>query len=74
VLRRVETSFKDWIDHDEAEHRGHLAKDAEAERSKLQTELDQAKAEIERLKSGLGQENASPSEESDPIWQPPGQW
>jgi chromosome segregation ATPase len=49
------------------------AKDAEAERSKLQAALDHANAEVERLKSDLEQEKASPSEEGDSISQPPGQ-
>ena len=42
-----------------------IAKDAEAERSKLQVALDQANAEIERLKIELQQENAVPSPNGD---------
>jgi len=47
------------------------AKDAEAERSKLQAALDQANAEIERLKTELQQEEALPPQEGDLASQPP---
>jgi signal transduction protein with GAF and PtsI domain len=47
------------------------AKDAEAERSKLQAALDQANAQIERLKSQLEQEKATSPEQGNSVLQPP---
>jgi signal transduction protein with GAF and PtsI domain len=48
-----------------------VAKDAEAERSKLQAALDQANAEIERLRTELQQEKAGPSQDGDSISESP---
>ena len=42
-----------------------IVKYAEAERSKLQAALDQANAEIERLRTELQQEKAGPSQDGD---------
>jgi chromosome segregation ATPase len=47
------------------------AKEAEAERNKLQGALEQGNAEIERLKSELEQEKARSSEGGDSLSQPP---
>ena len=55
----------------ELETAANAAKDAEAERSKLQAALDQANAEVERLKSELEQEKATPPEQSNSVLQPP---
>jgi peptidoglycan DL-endopeptidase CwlO len=52
----------------ELENAANAAKDAEAERSKMQSALDQANAEIERLKSELGK--GSPFEEGDSVSPP----
>lgn len=51
----------------ELEAAANAAKDAEAERSKLQAALDQANAEVERLKSELQQREAVPSQEGNSV-------
>jgi hypothetical protein len=47
-----------------------IAKDAEAELSKLQAALDQANVEVERLKSELQQREAVPSQEGNSVSEP----
>jgi chromosome segregation ATPase len=49
------------------------AKDAEAERSKLQAALDQANAEIERLKSELEKQKSTPPEQGESVSPAPGE-
>jgi len=49
------------------------AKEAEAERSKLQTALDAANTEIERLRTELEQQKASPPEQGDLVSPPHGE-
>ena len=57
----------------ELENAANAAKDAEAERSKMQSALDQANTEIERLKSEIGQQKVSPPEQGDLASPPPGE-
>jgi chromosome segregation ATPase len=49
------------------------AKDAEAERSKLQASLDQANAEIERLKGELEKQKSTPPEQGESVSPAPGE-
>ena len=49
------------------------AKDAEAERSKLQAALDQANAEIERLKGELEKQKSTPPEQGESVSPAPGE-
>jgi chromosome segregation ATPase len=49
------------------------AKEAETERTKLQTALDQANAEIERLKSELEKPKSTPPEQGQSVSPTPGE-
>jgi hypothetical protein len=49
------------------------AKDAEVERSKLQAALDQANAEIERLKGELDKQKSTPPEQGESVSPAPGE-
>ena len=57
----------------ELENVANEAKDAETERTKTQSALDQANAEIDRLKSELEQQKVTPPEQGNSVSQPPGQ-
>jgi len=55
------------------ENAANSSKEAETERSKLQAALDQADAEIGRLKTELEQQKANPPEQGDLVSLPPGE-
>jgi hypothetical protein len=57
----------------ELENAANAAKDTETERSKMQSALDQANKEIERLKTELEQQKANPPEQGNAVSQPPGE-
>lgn len=57
----------------ELETAANAAKDAEAERSKLQAALDQANAEIERLKGELEKQKSTPPEQGESVSPAPGE-
>ena len=57
----------------ELENATNEAKDAKAERGKVQGALDQANAEIERLKAELEQRKAIPPEQGDSVSPAPGE-
>ncbi len=56
----------------ELENAANAAKDAEAERSKMQSALDQANAEIERLKTELEKQKSTPPEQGESVSPAPG--
>jgi predicted RNase H-like nuclease (RuvC/YqgF family) len=47
------------------------AKEAKTERSKLLAELDEANEEIERLRTEIEQQKATPPEQGNSVSQPP---
>jgi chromosome segregation ATPase len=57
----------------ELETAANAAKDTEAERSKLQAALDQANAEIERLKGELEKQKSTPPEQGESVSPAPGE-
>jgi peptidoglycan hydrolase CwlO-like protein len=57
----------------ELENAAVKAKDAEAERTQIQSALDRANKEIERLKTELEQQKVTPPEQGNSVSQPPGE-